>query len=160
MITVCCCLQGTYQGYVTALPTPIKKKPVHKVSKKIVKSKSTVNGVRGHGESISSSSSDKKRFRVESSSHDAALIDVKPVKLPKTLSLIPRTESEELFLWDDSKEKVEFVKCVSHREQLDPLDPLPLHPKRPPGNDKVGYAVLTFNEKSHPNMSEWRSGMT
>lgn len=143
-----------------ALPTPAKPTIAREISKKATKTKLVkVNDAlkKGDQDAVINTKDLKKRMRDESTDN-LVKTELKPIKLPKNVKYIDRKESEELNVWSDASESVEWVKCVSHREQQNPLAPLPVTATRPPGKDKVGFAAKTFNVSNIPNISDWVAG--
>lgn len=65
-----------------------------------------------------------------------------------------------MHLWSDVQDAPEIRRCVSHREKLEPLAPLPIPPERAAsatGNIKVASAAQAFNVED-PTMSSWMAG--
>jgi len=70
----------------------------------------------------------------------------KPVKLPTNVIYLDKKNSESMPMWNDVIDRSEIVKCVSHRENVTLLAPLPITADRPAEKAQlIGYAAQTFN---------------
>lgn len=81
-----------------------------------------------------------------------------PILLPKDVTYLPRDESNELLIWDESRQITQTARVLCFRDNLNPST-LPITAIRPPGKDKVGVAAQSFNVPEQPgHMSGWISG--
>lgn len=123
--------QGTLVGHLVAPPTPISAASSRA---KATRSKTPKNKTKA------SKDKDKSKGSVNETE------PLPLVVLPRSVQFEDRGNGGSLRVWNDFLDRVEVVKCVSHRDSMDALAPLPITSDRPKKKASlVGYAAQAFN---------------